>query len=997
VNPKTILYFFLDTIFLKFQEGQMKFSKLTSALILILLIPVSNFAQTQSSFQYVSPKPNSIMVSSETNIILRPDTKLQESTIVQSLISVVGSESGTHTGDFLLTDDDQTIVFNPHSPFAYNEVVTVSVQRGIKTLANSEVPDYSFSFTTETEGIIQHYDGVFDEDIVTMQNIYNNMGGENVSLETLPAPPITIDSLNNPGPGYIFMATWDRNVPQMYGNFIFILDNVGHIVDSVRVNGAPFNFEVQPNGLLSYARGEFSINVPLPGEELRHMILDSTLAVVDSVKIKNGYITDFHEFLMLPNGHVMMMSYHTIIYDMSTIVPGGQTNCSLVINIIQEQDTDRNVVFEWRNIDYIPITDSDLDLTGSRINYGTLNAFKIDNDGNILASFRNHSEIMKINRGTGEVMWRMGSPRSEFTFVGEHEENAPYYYARQHNIERLPNGNISLFDNGQFHQPPYSRGVEYSIDEVNKVATLVSEQRYPNGNIFCATAGNAQKFSNGGWFIGYGVPHPQLSPVKRNAVEYHPDGSIAFELSLPNGVLAYRVSKFPWKELIERPSVTIIEALEGNTYTFNYIDTLNPINSIYTDVTIKYIALDPPIGYNEVTVTRLPFGPVQPQFNEDVNAVSPVSIIYDGFAIYSHTSEIHIDLSKYPEIKHPEKTSLFVRPTPNQGVFTMLPTTYDSLSNELIATTSSFGEIVFGETDHVYTANQPLPYAPANNQKVLPQNPVDLRWTGQGFYDLFQLQVFSGSMSSDTVIDTTLNLSFFVMDNLINHTIYFWRVRSILGSEMSEWSEIWSFEATDAFVTMETPNGGEAWSMGTENVIRWETNITDSVRLELLYGQQIIRTIVDTTFPNPGAYSWLIPTDLTVDSSYKIIITSITDPSVIDTSDASFSITPPSGVETEILEIPDDYNLSQNYPNPFNPSTTIRYSLPLQSQVSVKIYNSIGENISELVNSTQSAGSYQANWNAGNVASGIYFYSIEAIPTDGSEVFRSVKKMILLK
>jgi hypothetical protein len=214
---------------------------------------------------------------------------------------------------------------------------------------------------------------------------------------------------------------------------------------------------------------------------------------------------------------------------------------------------------------------------------------------------------------------------------------------------------------------------------------------------------------------------------------------------------------------------------------------------------------------------------------------------------------------------------------------------------------------------------------------------------------------------------------------------------------MSEWSEIWSFETTDAFVTMDTPNGGEAWSMGTENVVRWETNITDSVRLDLLYEQQIVKIIVDTTFGNPSAYTWLIPTDLTVDTSYKIIITSITDPSIIDTSDASFSITPPSSVETENLEIPDDYNLSQNYPNPFNPSTTIRYSLPLQSQVTVKIYNSIGENISELVNFTQSAGSYQVNWNAGNVASGIYFYSIEAIPTDGSEVFRSVKKMILLK
>jgi hypothetical protein len=963
----------------------MKTLKLLSLTFLLLFITLSVVAQDKSPFQYVSPKPNSILVSNETNIILRHETKLQESSINQNLISVVGSVSGNHTGDFLLTDDDQTIVFNPHQPFAYDEVVTVSVQRGIRSLTNFEVKNYSFNFTTETEGIAQHYAGVFDDDITMMQNASDYLSGENILVDTLPAPTITIDSLNNPAPGYIFIAAWDRNVPRLYGNFIFILDSVGHILDSVRVNGAPFDFQIQPNGLLSYALGDFTINVPLPGQDLRQIVLDSTLAVVDSFHTKNGYVTDFHEFLMLPNGHVMMMSYHSIIFDMSTIVPGGKTNCELVINIIQEQDTDKNVVFEWRNLDHIPITDSDLDLTGSRINYSTLNAFEIDDDGNILASFRNHSEIMKINRATGEIMWRMGSPRGEFTFDGEHEENAPYYYARQHDIRRLPNGNISLFDNGQFHTPPYSRGVEYALDEVNKVATLISEFRYPNGNIFCATAGNAQKLSNDGWFIGYGFPNPQF--VERNAVEYHPDGSIALELSLPANVLAYRAYKFPWKELIKKPSVTIEEVLEGNTYVFNSGTNI-------TGVTIKYLQLTAAL-YNLVTVTRLPYAPVQAEFTEKVPIVYPVSILYQGAGISSHTSEIRIDLSIYPEIKYPDKTALFVRENPNQGVFTMLPTTYDSLLNELIATTTSFGEIVFGETDHVYTAIVPIPYAPINYQKVLPQNPVTLRWTGQGYYDLFQLQVFSDGTYGDAVIDTTLNASFFTMNNLTNHTIYFWRVRSILGSDMSSWSPIWSFEATDAFVTMTTPNGGEAWSIGSEKVIRWETNITDSVRLDLLYGQQIDR-VIDTTFGNP-AYAWLIPTDLTVDTSYKIIITSLADPSIVDTSNASFSIIPPSDVEPVDLGIPNDFSLFQNYPNPFNPSTTIKYAIPQQSYVTVKIYNSLGENIAKIVNLSQSAGSYQVDWNSGDVASGIYFYSMEAIPTDGSNAFKSVKKMILLK
>ena len=95
---------------------------------------------------------------------------LQASSVEKNLISVIGTVSGTHTGDFILTDDGQTIVFNPHKPFAYDEVVTVSVQQGIKTLASSKVQGYSFSFKTETEGIIQYYDGVFDEDSDIMNN-----------------------------------------------------------------------------------------------------------------------------------------------------------------------------------------------------------------------------------------------------------------------------------------------------------------------------------------------------------------------------------------------------------------------------------------------------------------------------------------------------------------------------------------------------------------------------------------------------------------------------------------------------------------------------------------------------------------------------------------------------------------------------------------------------------------------------------------------------------
>jgi hypothetical protein len=296
---------------------------------------------------------------------------------------------------------------------------------------------------------------------------------------------------------------------------------------------------------------------------------------------------------------------------------------------------------------------------------------------------------------------------------------------------------------------------------------------------------------------------------------------------------------------------------------------------------------------------------------------------------------------------------------------------------------------------HPVSENVPIPYEPLNYQKVLPLDSLAIRWTGKGFYDFFQLQVSTDSTFNTTQVDSNLNSSFLYVKNLVNHTKYYWCVRSILGTDTSSWSTVWNFEVTDAFITMVTPNGGENWEMGTEEIIRWETNILDSVRIDLLDSQQNVTTI-DTAFGNP-AYRWLLPTDLTPDTSYKIIIVSLKDLNVSDTSDTEFTITPPSSVETVSSEIPNDYNLLQNYPNPFNPSTKIRYSIPHHSDIKVVIYNSIGENIAEVVDEEQSSGTYEVNWDARNFASGIYFYSIKAIPSDGKEAFTSVRKMILLK
>ncbi len=100
------------------------------------------------------------------------------------------------------------------------------------------------------------------------------------------------------------------------------------------------------------------------------------------------------------------------------------------------------------------------------------------------------------------------------------------------------------------------------------------------------------------------------------------------------------------------------------------------------------------------------------------------------------------------------------------------------------------------------------------------------------------------------------------------------------------------------------------------------------------------------------------------------------------------------GTPTEIQEsneVPTQYTLFQNYPNPFNPTTNIKFNLPKEAKVKLTIYDAIGKEITTLVDGQMSAGSHVVTFNATNLASGVYFYRIEA----GS--FRMTNKMLLMK
>jgi hypothetical protein len=114
-----------------------------------------------------------------------------------------------------------------------------------------------------------------------------------------------------------------------------------------------------------------------------------------------------------------------------------------------------------------------------------------------------------------------------------------------------------------------------------------------------------------------------------------------------------------------------------------------------------------------------------------------------------------------------------------------------------------------------------------------------------------------------------------------------------------------------------------------------------------------------------------------------------------------FTITSSTGEKwtkelTVAVNPPDHFELFQNYPNPFNPSTTISYLLPRDTRIILKIYNSIGQEVTTLVNDDRSAGYHQEVWSASGVASGMYIYQLTMTNEGGKQEFYR-KKMLLVK
>ncbi len=333
-------------------------------------------------------------------------------------------------------------------------------------------------------------------------------------------PEIEVMINNNPSNDYLFLGLTAGGV-----GHLLIVDNEITPVFYRKIQGTIFSFQLQQNGELTY-------NI-FPSTSFG---MDSSGTPSNRFYTPGGFPFDFHELQVLEDGTYYVLGRENVTIDMSQYVPGGNPNATLITSTIHHMDSSDNEIWRWRSIEHYDILDSDdnVILTQSAIDWTHSNSIDVDADGNIYLSTRNFNEVTKIDRQTGQIIWRLGGKKNQFRFVNDNRG-----FSRQHDARRLKNGNLILFDNGVRMIPEYSSLVEYHLDEDRLIARLVN--RFSRGDtVYSRIRGGVQELRNGNRLISWGEnQNPSVT-------EFNPDGSVAFEIRFSSGAHQYRAFRFPW-------------------------------------------------------------------------------------------------------------------------------------------------------------------------------------------------------------------------------------------------------------------------------------------------------------------------------------------------------------------------------------------------------------------------------------------------------------------
>jgi hypothetical protein len=304
-------------------------------------------------------------------------------------------------------------------------------------------------------------------------------------------------------------------------------------------------------------------------------------------------------------------------------------------------------------------------------------------------------------------------------------------------------------------------------------------------------------------------------------------------------------------------------------------------------------------------------------------------------------------------------------------------------------------ENLFDQRMLTYRPAYPSPptlISPADRVYKIPIPPT-LIWGSCVGVSKYHLQVSKDSVFTQLIVnDSTITVTSFEVGQLNNSTTYYWRVCGKTSNGVSDWSSTYSF--TTIAAAPESPvlaaPADSAKDVQLDTTLSWNAVAgAAAYHLQLSTRSNFMSFIINDSSITATSRT-IGPLSLATKYYWRIRAK----------NEGGYSSFSPSWQFTTILSssdekansaIPKEYELSQNYPNPFNPMTKIKYDLPVTSRVTLRVYDILGRVVLTLVNKRQSTGSYQVQWNAVNMPSGIYFYRLQA----GS--FTETKKLLLLK
>src|SRR5215210_1234372 len=257
-----------------------------------------------------------------------------------------------------------------------------------------------------------------------------------------------------------------------------------------------------------------------------YVICDSSYREIRRFGAANGYEGDHHEFLITPEDTALITIYNKIPGD--SLPVDNPVDGNVLDGIAQEIVIETGeVLFEWHSLDHVGLEESFI----KPYDYFHINSIDVYDEDHLLISSRTTWTVYKVDRKTGEIVWRLDGKKSDF------EMGEGTWFAFQHDARSHPDGIITIFSNGSVNRGEQPRAIMVEVDEDAMTASLVREYADPD-ELRSPTQGNVQVLPNGNVFVGWGS-EPVLS-------EFDKDGKVLFSAAFPTEGETYRAFRFPW-------------------------------------------------------------------------------------------------------------------------------------------------------------------------------------------------------------------------------------------------------------------------------------------------------------------------------------------------------------------------------------------------------------------------------------------------------------------